>query len=40
MFVNDIILVGENQKEVNNRLDELALEGKGLRTSRNKIEYI
>jgi hypothetical protein len=30
MFANDIVLVGENLEEVNNRLDEwrLALEGK------------
>jgi len=33
MFSDDIILVGENREEVNQRLDfwRLALEGKGLR---------
>jgi hypothetical protein len=42
MFANDIVLLGENLEEVNNRLNELrlALEGKGLRISRNKTEYI
>jgi len=42
MFVDDIVLVGETLKEVINRLDEwrLALEGKGLRVSRNKTEYL
>jgi hypothetical protein len=33
MFVDDILLIRENLKEVNNRLDELVLEGKGLRIS-------
>jgi len=38
VFANDVVLVGENLKEVNNRLNEwmLALEGKVLRISRNK----
>ena len=40
MFVDDILLIRENLKEVNNRLDELVLEGKGLRISRNKTEDI
>jgi hypothetical protein len=42
-FADDIVLIGDNLEEVN-RLNEwrLALEGKGLRISRNKtnnIEY-
>jgi hypothetical protein len=38
----DLVLIGENLEGVNKRLDEwrLALEGKGLRINRNKIEYI
>jgi len=38
LFADDILLVGENLKDVNNRLDKwrLALEGKGLLISRNK----
>jgi len=38
MFADDIVLVGKNLKEVNNRLDEwrLALEEKGLRISKSK----
>lgn len=42
MFADDIVLIGENLEDVNNRLDEwrLALEEKSLRISRNKIEYI
>jgi hypothetical protein len=41
MFADDIVLVGENLEEVNNRLDawRLALKGKRLRISRNKTEY-
>jgi len=42
LFADNIFLVGENLKDVNNRFDEwrLALEGKGLWISRNKIEYV
>jgi len=42
MFVDDIVLVAENLEEVDNRLDEwkLVLEGKGLRSSRNKTEWL
>jgi hypothetical protein len=42
MFSDDIVLVEKNLEEINKRLDEwrLALEGKRLRISRNKIEYI
>ncbi|KAL4107958.1 hypothetical protein QTP88_018227 [Uroleucon formosanum] len=42
MFADDIVLIGENLEDVNNRLNEsrLAIEGKGLRISRNKTEYI
>jgi hypothetical protein len=42
IFANDIVLIKENLEEVNNRLDKwrLALEGKGLRISRNITEYI
>jgi len=42
MLADDIVLVGENLEEINNRLDEwrLALEGKGLRIRRSKTEYI
>jgi hypothetical protein len=41
MFDDDIVLIGENLEEVNNRLDKrrLALKGKKLRISRNKTEY-
>jgi len=42
MFADDIVLVGENREEVNQMLDvwRLALEGKGLRISRSKTNYI
>jgi hypothetical protein len=42
IFVDVIILVEENLKEVDNSLDEwrIALEGRELRISRNKIKYI
>jgi hypothetical protein len=39
IFADDIVWVVENL-EVNNRLDELALERKGLRINKNKIEYV
>jgi hypothetical protein len=41
LFADDIVLVGKYLEELNYRLDEwrLALEGKGLRISRNKILY-
>jgi hypothetical protein len=40
MFVDDVVLVGENRKEVNNRLNEWmsTLKGKRLRINRNKTE--
>jgi len=42
IFAEDIVLVGENLEEVNNKLYEwrLAIDGKGLRISRSKTEYI
>ena len=42
IFADDIVLVAENREEVSNKLDEWreALEGKGLRISRTKIEYL
>jgi hypothetical protein len=42
IFADDIVLVGKNLVEVNNKLDEwrLVLEGKGFRIIRNKTEYI
>jgi hypothetical protein len=41
MFVDYIVLVGGNLEEINNRFDKwrLALQGKGLRISKNKTEY-
>ena len=42
MFTDDIMLVAETREEVSNKLDEWreALEGKGLRISRTKTEYL
>ena len=42
IFANDIVPVAETKEEVSNKLDEWreALEGKGLRISRMKIEYL
>jgi hypothetical protein len=42
LFVEDIVFVGGNLEEVNGRLEEWkeTIEGKGLRISRGKIEYI
>ena len=42
LFANDIVLVAETREEVSNKLDEWrkALDGKGLRISRTKIEYL
>lgn len=41
-FAHDIVLVDDNLEDVNNSLDKwrLALEGRGLRISRNKTQYI
>ena len=42
LFVDDIVLLAETREDVSNKLDEwkAALEGKGLRISRTKIEYL
>ncbi len=42
LFADDIVLVAETKEEVSNKLDEWreALEGKGLRISRTKTEYL
>jgi hypothetical protein len=42
MFADDMVLIGENLEEINNRLDEwrLVLKRKVLRISKNKKEYI
>ena len=42
IFADDIVLVAETREEVSNKLDEWreSLEGKGLRISRTKIEYL
>ena len=42
LFADDIVLVAETREEVSNKLDEWreALEGKGLRISRTKTEYL
>ena len=42
LFANDIVLVAETREEVSNKLDEWrkALEGRGLRISRTKTEYL
>ena len=42
LFVDDIMQVAETREEVSNKLDEWreALEGKGLRISRTKTEYL
>jgi len=42
MFADDIVLVGENLEEINNRLDDwrLALARKVLRISRSKTEFM
>ena len=42
LFADDIVLVAETREEVSNKLDECreALEGKGLRISRTKTEYL
>ena len=42
LFADDIVLVGETREEVSNKLDEWreTLEGKGLRISRTKTEYL
>ena len=42
LFADDIVLVAETKKELSNKLDEWreALEGKGLRISRTKTEYL
>ena len=41
-FIDDIVFVAETKEEVNNKLDEWreVLEGKGLRISRTKTEYL
>ena len=42
LFADDIVLVAETKEEVSNKFDEWreALEGKRLRISRTKIEYL
>ncbi|XP_057528932.1 two-pore potassium channel 1-like [Amaranthus tricolor] len=42
LFANDIVLVAETKEEANSKLEECreALEGKGLRISRTKTEYL
>jgi len=42
LFADNLVLVGENKEELNQRLFELklSLERKGLRINRNKTEYI
>ena len=42
LFADDIVLVAETKDEASNKLDEWreALEGKGLRISRTKTEYL
>ncbi|XP_057543361.1 uncharacterized protein LOC130821591 [Amaranthus tricolor] len=42
IFADDIVLVAKTREEVSNKLDEWreALEGKGLRISRTKTEYL
>ena len=42
LFADDIVLVAETMEEANSKLEEWrkALEGKGLRISRTKTEYL
>ena len=42
IFADDIVLVAKTREEVSNKLDEWrkVLEGKGLRISRTKTEYL
>ena len=42
LFADDIVLIAETKEEVSNKLDEQrkALEGKGLRISLTKTEYL
>ena len=42
LFADDIVLVSETKEEANSKLEERrkALEGKGLRISRTKTEYL
>ena len=42
LFADDIVLVAESKEDLNGRLEDwrVALESKGLRISRSKIEYL